>query len=84
MPPQPLRSVSDVEWVLAFKAISLYPQDKKAVAKALRAKDWLQRVAATFSSDIQTNQLNLLLEDSAEIVRQVAADRLRQRESAKA
>jgi predicted DNA-binding WGR domain protein len=82
-PPQIPEKIMDDEWCLAFKALGLYPEDKKEVAKAAKAKDWLQRAAATFSPDIQPNQLKLLLEDSEEVVRQLAADRLRQRESAK-
>jgi 3-methyladenine DNA glycosylase AlkC len=82
-PPQELRNVTDEEWILAFRALDLYPEDKKAVAKSAKAKDWLQRAAATFSPDIQPNQLKLLLDDSEEIVRQLAAERLSQREPAK-
>jgi hypothetical protein len=83
LPPQIPESVTEDEWCVAFKALGLYPEDKKAVAKCAKAKDWLQRAASTFSPDIQPNQLKLLLDDSEEIVRQLAADRLRQRESAK-
>jgi predicted DNA-binding WGR domain protein/3-methyladenine DNA glycosylase AlkC len=79
--PQAPENISEEEWILAFKALDLYPEDKTTVAKAAKVKDWLQRAAATFSPDIQPNQLKLLLEDSEEIVRQLASDRLRQRES---
>ena len=82
-PPQVPRNVTEEAWSLAFKALELYPDDKNAVAKATRSKDWLQRAAATFSPDIQPNQLKLLLDDSEEVVRQLAADRLRQRELVK-
>jgi hypothetical protein len=82
-PPKIPERITEDDWSLAFKALGLYPEDKKDVARAAKAKDWLQRAAATFSPDIQPNQLKLLLEDSEDIVRHLAADRLRQRESAK-
>jgi hypothetical protein len=77
-PPQPLSSVSDAEWILALQALKLYPdpEDKRAVTKAAKSSDWLQRVAATFCSSIQPNQIKLLLDDPEEIVRQLAAQRL--------
>lgn len=83
--PPTLVNLSDAEWILAFEALGLYPDpdDKKAVAKNAKSKDWMKRAAATFCSSIQPNQLKLLLDDSEQVIRQLAADRLRQRESIK-
>jgi hypothetical protein len=82
-PAQPPERVSENEWALAFRALRLYPSDKQAISKTITAKDWLQRAAATFSPDIQPHQLKLLLDDSEEMVRRLAAERLRQRVAAK-
>jgi hypothetical protein len=64
---------------LAYNALGLMlPEgDKRAIAKAAKSKDWLERAAATYAPGIQPSLLKVLLEDPAEAVRQCAVARLR-------
>jgi hypothetical protein len=71
--------VSDSEFRMAFDALGLMPAegDKRAIAKAVKSKDWLERAAATYAAGIQPSLLKVLLEDPVEAVRQRAVARLR-------
>ena len=73
------KDVSDSEFRLAFDALGLMPPegDKRAIAKAAKSKDWLERAAATYAPGIQPSLLKVLLEDPVEAVRQCAVARLR-------
>jgi hypothetical protein len=77
--PVVLRDVSDSEFRLAFDALGLMPAggDKRAIAKAAKSKDWLERAAATYAPGIQPSLLKVLLQDPVEAVRQCAVARLR-------
>jgi len=77
--PVVLKDVSDSEFRLAFDALGLMPAegDKRAIAKAAKSKDWLERAAATYAAGIQPSLLKVLLEDPVEAVRQCAVARLR-------
>ena len=77
--PMVLKDVSDSEFRLAFDALGLMPAegDKRAIAKAAKSKDWLERAAATYAPGIQPSLLKVLLEDPVEAVRQCAVARLR-------
>ena len=77
--PVVLKDVSDSEFRLAFDALGLMPSegDKRAIAKAAKSKDWLERAAATYAPGIQPSLLKVLLEDPVEAVRQCAVARLR-------
>ena len=77
--PVVLKDVSDSEFRLAFDALGLMPSegDKRAIAKAVKSKDWLERAAATYAPGIQPSLLKVLLEDPVEAVRQCAVARLR-------
>jgi hypothetical protein len=77
--PVVLKDVSDSEFRLAFDALGLMPPegDKRAIAKAAKSKDWLERAAATYAPGIQPSLLKVLLEDPVEAVRQCAVARLR-------
>ncbi len=71
--------VSDDEFRLAFHDLGLLAMDadKRAIAKASKSKDWLQRAAATYAAEIQPSLLKALLEDPVEAVRRRATSRLR-------
>lgn len=77
--PVVLKDVSDSEFRLAFDALGLMPAegDKRAIAKAAKSKDWLERAAATYAPGIQPSLLKSLLDDPVEAVRQSAVAQLR-------
>jgi hypothetical protein len=77
--PVELKDLSNSEFRLAFDALGLMPPegDKRAIAKAAKSKDWLERAAATYAPGIQPSLLKVLLEDPVEAVRQCAVARLR-------
>ena len=63
-----------------LKVLGLMPDggDKKAVSRAAKAKDWVQRAAACLSSAITEAALKRLVDDEVPIVKELAVWRLQE------
>jgi predicted DNA-binding WGR domain protein len=82
--PLPPEHVELHEIPAALKALGRMPDptDKNAVAEAAKSDDLLKRVGAILTTGIQPSLLRMLLDDELETVRQLAANKLRELESA--
>jgi len=67
----------------ALQAMDLMPErgDKKAVARAAKSLDGFSRLGAALSPDVQPSLLRMLLDDKLHVLRQIAAQRLREMET---
>jgi hypothetical protein len=81
-PPRPFTAdeLSAEDFHEPLKVLDLMPdaEDKKAVAKAAKAKDWVQRAAACLSPTISESALKRLVDDEVEMVKELAVWRLQQ------
>lgn len=71
--------VSEEEVVAALQRLDLMPPagDKRAIAAAAKSPELLRRLAAILSPGVQPSILKLLLEDEADCVKALAAEKLR-------
>ena len=71
--------LSPEDFAAPFAVLGLTPDDgdRHAIAKAAKAKDWVQRAAACLCDGITPGELNRLLDDEVDMVKQLAICRLR-------
>ena len=55
-------------------------EDRKAVAKAAKSKDWLQRAATALCEGVTVGELRRMLDDEVYVIKQLALLRLKARE----
>jgi len=83
-PPFAADELSLEDFVAPFAVLGLTPEedDREAIAKAAKSKDWVQRVAACLCEGITPGELNRLLDDEVDVVRQLAIHKLQTMEAA--
>ena len=74
------------DFVIALEELGLMPDefDRKAISKATKSKDWLQRAATTLCQGVLPGELRRLMDDEVEAVKLLAIRRLKQLHVAKA
>jgi hypothetical protein len=70
---------SPMDFIVPLTTLGLMPpsNDRKAIAKAAKDKDWLKRAAAALSEGVNTGELRRLVDDESELVKQLAIHRLK-------
>ena len=70
------------DFILPLAVLELRPpeEDRKAVARAAKSKDWLQRAATALCEGATVGELRRMLDDEGYVIKQLALLRLKARE----
>ena len=79
-PPMASDYFASEDFVVPLRALGLMPDehDRKAISRATKSKDWLQRAATTLCRGVLPGELRRLMEDEVDVVKLLATLRLKQ------
>ena len=69
------------DFILPLAVLELLPpeEDRKALARAAKSKDWLQRAATALCEGVTGGELRRMLDDEVDVIKQLALIRLKAR-----